>query len=130
MVEYRLAQLDRTFAALADSTRREILARLRAGPFTVGELAEPFNVSLNAISKHLKVLERAGLIRRQVSGREHYCSLDPKPMSEAAGWVEHYREFWEQSLDGLDAYLRNTRTGSKVATETKTALMKTKKGGR
>ncbi len=113
MVEEPEAQLDRTFAALGDPTRRAILARLREGGLTVGEIAEPFDMSLNAVSKHLRVLERAGLIRRDVRGREHHCFLEVKPLRETAGWMENYREFWEQRLDGMDAYLREKRAARK-----------------
>jgi len=99
------AQLDLTFGALADSTRRAILGRLATGDATVGELARPFDVSRPAISKHLRVLERAGLVRRTKDGRVSRCGLDAKPMRDAALWVEEYREFWEQQFDSLSRYL-------------------------
>jgi len=99
------AQLDLTFGALADSTRRAILWRLATGDATVGELARPFDVSRPAISKHLRVLERAGLVRRTKDGRVSRCGLDAKPMRDAALWVEGYREFWEQQFDSLSRYL-------------------------
>ncbi len=99
--------LDLTFSALADPTRRAILARLRRGPATVGELAEPFAVSLNAVSKHLRVLERAGLLRREVRGREHHCHLAAEPLRDAAVWAAGYREFWEERLDALESLLRS-----------------------
>jgi DNA-binding transcriptional ArsR family regulator len=102
MVEYSEARLSRTFAALADPTRRAILARLKQGSLTVGEIAEPFAISLNAVSKHLKLLERAQLLRREVRGREHYCSLDAAPIGVAEQWANDYREFWETRLDALD----------------------------
>ena len=102
MVEYSDARLSRTFAALADPTRRAILARLKQGSLTVGEIAEPFEISLNAVSKHLKLLERARLLRREVRGREHYCSLDAAPIGEAEQWTASYREFWETRLDALE----------------------------
>ncbi len=105
MVEYRAAALDRTLAALADPTRRAILQRLKRGAAKVTELAAPFDISLNAVSKHLRVLERAGLMRRSVRGRDHYCALDARPMREAAEWIEHYREFWEGRLDALERFL-------------------------
>lgn len=98
------ARLDRTFAALADSTRRAILARLTHGDASVGELARPFRVSRPAISKHLRVLERAGLVRRERRGRVSRCELEARPMGEAADWVERYRVFWEAQLDALQRY--------------------------
>jgi DNA-binding transcriptional ArsR family regulator len=97
--------LDRTFGALADPTRRAILARLTAGEATVGELAEPFAVSRPAISKHLRVLEAAGLVHRTREGRLSRCALDADPMRDAAEWVERYRAFWEGQLDALSRYL-------------------------
>ena len=100
------AQLDSTFAALADPTRRAILTRLASGEASVTELAEPFEVSLPAISKHLKVLERAGLIERSRHAQWRPCRLRATPLAEAATWVEQYRRFWEASLDRLDDYLR------------------------
>ncbi|HEX5370756.1 MAG TPA: metalloregulator ArsR/SmtB family transcription factor [Dehalococcoidia bacterium] len=99
-------QLDATFGALADSTRRAILARLTKGPATVKELAEPFDMSLPAISKHLKVLERAGLITRGREAQWRPCELDPAPLKEVSDWMDLYRQFWEQSFDRLDAYLQ------------------------
>jgi len=98
-------RLDTTFAALADPTRRAILARLASGEALVTELAEPFKISLPGISKHLKVLQRAGLIARGRVAQRRPCRLRPGPLKEAADWVEHYRRFWEQSLDRLDEYL-------------------------
>ncbi len=97
--------LDCTFAALADPIRRAILGRLAQGDATVGELARPFAVSRPAISKHLRVLERAGLVRRTTEGRVSRCGLDAKPMRDAAQWVERYRRFWEQQFDSLSQYL-------------------------
>lgn len=97
--------LDLTFGALADPTRRAILERLTTGHATVGELAKPFAVSRPAISKHLRVLERAGLVRRTKDGRISRCALDAVPMRDAAAWVQHYRTFWEQQLDALSRYL-------------------------
>jgi DNA-binding transcriptional ArsR family regulator len=99
--------LSTTFAALADSTRRAILARLASGEASVTELAEPFAVSLPAISKHLKVLERAGLIARSRDAQWRPCRLEPQPLKGAADWLEHYRQFWEQSLDRLEDYLKD-----------------------
>jgi DNA-binding transcriptional ArsR family regulator len=103
-------QLDLIFGALADATRRRILARLVDGEATVGELAAPFEISRPAISKHLRVLERAGLVRRTPDGRLSRCGLDAAPMREAAEWVERYREFWEDRLDALATYLESGNT--------------------
>jgi DNA-binding transcriptional ArsR family regulator len=97
--------LNSTFAALADPTRRAILARLASGEASVTELAEPFEMSLPAVSKHLKVLERAGLITRGREAQRRPCRLEAAPLREVADWVEHYRSFWEQSFDRLDDYL-------------------------
>jgi DNA-binding transcriptional ArsR family regulator len=103
--------LSTTFAALADPTRRAILARLVSGEASVTELAEPFEMSLPAVSKHLKVLERAGLIARGRAAQWRPCRLEAGPLRDAADWLEHYRRFWEQSLDRLDDYLRELQTG-------------------
>lgn len=97
--------LTSTFAALADPTRRAILARLALGETSVTELARPFDMSMPAVSKHLKVLERAGLIARGREAQWRPCRLDAGPLKEIASWIEEYRRFWEQSLDRLDAYL-------------------------
>jgi DNA-binding transcriptional ArsR family regulator len=109
MVERENAALDRVFLAVADPTRRAILAALSHGPATVTKIARPFPVSLNAISKHVKTLERAGLIRREVIGREHYCSLRATPLRQARAWLDHYREFWEVRLDALERHLLGRR---------------------
>ena len=98
--------LSTTFAALADPTRRAILARLASGECSVTEIAEPFEMSLPAVSKHLKVLERAGLIARGREAQWRPCRLDAGPLKEIADWVDHYRRHWEESFDRLDAYLR------------------------
>jgi DNA-binding transcriptional ArsR family regulator len=97
--------LSTTFAALADPTRRAILARLALGETSVTELAEPFEMSMPAISKHLKVLERAGLIARGREAQWRPCRLEAAPLKDIAAWVEHYRRFWEQSFDRLEDYL-------------------------
>ena len=97
-------QLDRVFRALADRTRRAILRRLRAGSATVSELAAPFGMSLPGISKHLTVLEQAGLVIRTVDGRVRRCSLQPEPLREADSWLTEYRSFWESALDSLAGY--------------------------
>src|SRR5277367_1995181 len=102
--------LSATFAALADPTRRAILARLTSGEASVTQLAEPFDMSMPAISKHLKVLERAGLIARGREAQWRPCRLRAKPLQDVAGWVEHYRRFWEQSFHRLDEYLRELKT--------------------
>jgi DNA-binding transcriptional ArsR family regulator len=99
-------KLSLTFAALADPTRRAILGRLAHGEASVGELAEPFDMSLPAISKHLKVLERAGLIARGREAQLRPCRIEPAPLKSIADWVEHYRTFWEESFDRLDEYLK------------------------
>ena len=96
--------LSATFSALADPTRRAILARLAAGEAMVGELAEPFAMTLPAVSKHLKVLERAGLIARGREAQWRPCRLKPGPLKDIADWVEHYRRFWDESFDRLDDY--------------------------
>lgn len=98
--------LDQTLAALADPTRRAILTRLSSGPARVTELAEPFSISLNSVSKHIRILERARLVRRRKRGREHVLSLDPAPLDEAAEWIERQRSFWTARLDALEAALR------------------------
>ncbi|MGA3486394.1 ArsR/SmtB family transcription factor [Micromonosporaceae bacterium DT55] len=101
------------FAALADPTRRAILSRLAEGDATVNELAQPFPVSLQAISKHLKVLERAGLITRTRDAQWRRCRLDPEPLREVAQWVEQYRRFWENRYDRLDEYLNELKEQGK-----------------
>jgi len=106
-------RLSTTFAALADPTRRAILARLVAGEASVTELGEPFDMSLPAISKHLKVLERAGLIRRGRQAQWRPCALEARPLKDAAEWLEHYRLFWEQSLDRLEVHLRELQSKRK-----------------
>ena len=97
--------LSTIFSALADPTRRAILARLVSGEASVTELAEPFEMSLPAVSKHLKVLERAGLVARSRAAQWRPCRLQAGPLKDAADWLDHYRRFWEQSLDRLDDYL-------------------------
>jgi DNA-binding transcriptional ArsR family regulator len=102
-------RLSETFGALADPTRRAILARLASGEASVTELAEPFAMSMPAISKHLKVLERAGLIARGREAQWRPCRLQAAPLQDVAGWVEHYRRFWEESFNRLDDYLRELK---------------------
>jgi DNA-binding transcriptional ArsR family regulator len=106
-------RLSATFAALADPTRRAILARLATGEASVTELGEPFAMSLPAISKHLKVLERAGLIARGREAQWRPCRLEAGPLKDVAKWIEHYRRFWEESLDRLDQYLRELQQKEK-----------------
>jgi DNA-binding transcriptional ArsR family regulator len=105
-------RLSTTLSALADPTRRAILARLAQGEATVGELAAPFAMSLPAVSRHLKVLEHAGLIARGRTAQWRPCRLEPEPLREVAGWLETYRRFWEESLDRLDAYLQKLQKGN------------------
>jgi DNA-binding transcriptional ArsR family regulator len=105
--------LDNTFAALADPTRRAILARLASGEASVTELAKPFEMSMPAISKHLKVLERSGLIVRGREAQRRPCRLNPQPLREVSDWVAHYRQFWEQSLDRLEEYLQEMQSQEK-----------------
>jgi DNA-binding transcriptional ArsR family regulator len=106
-------RLSATFAALSDPTRRAILARLALGETTVSELAEPFAMSLPAVSKHLKVLEHAGLIARGREAQWRPCRLEASRLKEVADWIERYRRFWEQSFDRLDEYLRKLQTKEK-----------------
>jgi DNA-binding transcriptional ArsR family regulator len=103
-------QLSTTFAALADPTRRAILARLVSGERSVSELAEPFNMSMPAVSKHLRVLERAGLIARRKEAQWRRCRIDAGPLKEVSNWTEHYRHVWEERLDRLDQYLLNMKS--------------------
>jgi len=107
MVKYRASSLDHTFSALSDPTRRAILARLAQGGATVSELARPFDMSLPAVSKHLRVLENAGLMSRRREGRTHHCRLAVEPLQGAADWLEFYRSFWETKLESLADYLEN-----------------------
>jgi DNA-binding transcriptional ArsR family regulator len=106
-------QLSATFAALADPTRRAILARLASGEMSVTDLAEPFDMTLPAVTKHLKVLQRAGLITRSREAQWRPCRLEAKPLKRAADWVEQYRQFWERNLDNLEEYLRKLQQQEK-----------------
>ena len=108
MVNYSSASLDATFSALSDPTRRKILARLARSRSSVTELAKPFKISLPAISKHLRVLENAGLLARETQGRVHVCRLVAEPIKEAAEWTARYRSFWEGRLDNLANYLNKS----------------------
>ncbi|HYL47645.1 MAG TPA: metalloregulator ArsR/SmtB family transcription factor [Candidatus Limnocylindrales bacterium] len=109
MVKYLEGVLDATFGALSDATRRGILARLARGESSVSELAAPYNISLPAVSKHLRVLENAGLVVRHKDGRVHRCRLIAEPMKDAAEWIERYRLFWEQQFDALARYLEESQ---------------------
>jgi DNA-binding transcriptional ArsR family regulator len=106
-------QLSATFSALADPTRRAMLSRLSRGQTSVTELAKPFDMTLPGISKHLKVLEHAGLIARGRDAQWRPCTLRPRPLKQVADWLEHYRRFWEQSLDRLDEYLKELQAKEK-----------------
>jgi DNA-binding transcriptional ArsR family regulator len=113
MVNYAPDGLSATFAALADPTRRAILARLRSGEASVSELAEPFDMSMPAVSKHLKVLERAGLIARSREAQWRPCRLEAAPLKDVADWLERYRRFWEASFNRLDDYLKDMQRTEK-----------------
>ena len=114
MVKCSPRLLDRTFAALADPTRRRILQHLAQGDRCVTDLAKPHRMSLPAVSKHLRVLERAGLIRRRRCGRVHRLKLQAKPMRQAQQWIEEYRRFWEERFDRLDQYLNELQPNEKI----------------
>ena len=101
MVEYSISELDATFGALSDPTRRALLARLVLGEATVSELAQPHEISLAGVSKHIQILERAGLVHRRKAGRTHFISLEASPMLGAFGWLAAYQDFWDESLDSL-----------------------------
>ena len=105
MGEYQNTQLDELFGAIADPTRRAILDRLARGEARVTDIAAQFPISLNSVSKHLRMLERAGLVTRSVKGREHHLSLNAEPLDAAAQWIEHHRQFWEQSLAALEQFV-------------------------
>jgi DNA-binding transcriptional ArsR family regulator len=113
MVKYHDDPLSDVFSALSDPTRRAILARLALGETTVSELAEPFDMSLPAVSKHLKVLEGAGLLVRERHGRLHLCHLNGGPMRDVVDWIERYRSFWDGQLDSLADYLERTNKSAK-----------------
>lgn len=109
VVEYLEGGLDEVYGALANRSRRELVARLAPGSARVTDLGDHFAMSLAGVSKHIQVLEDAGLIRRQINGREHLISLEPAPLREAAAWLLGYRRFWEERLDKLDRELRRAR---------------------
>jgi DNA-binding transcriptional ArsR family regulator len=115
MGEHPAAVLDRVFTAVSDPTRRAILARLADSDARVTDLASDFPISLNSTSKHIRMLESVGLVRRTVRGREHILSLDAAPLADVAGWIEHYRRFWSDQLASLDAFVtgrNSTETAS------------------
>ena len=99
--------LDETLTALADPTRRAILARLATGEARVTDVAKPFQISLNSVSKHIRMLERAGLVRRRIEGREHFLALDPQPLDEAAAWIDQHRRLWTRTLTELEKVLND-----------------------
>jgi DNA-binding transcriptional ArsR family regulator len=109
MDEYKSAHLNDVFNALCDPTRRAILARLTAADARVTEIAADFPISLNSTSKHIRMLERAGLVRRSVKGRDHVLSLNAEPLAEASAWIERYRRFWEGRLAALDTYVTSKK---------------------
>jgi DNA-binding transcriptional ArsR family regulator len=119
-------RLDATFSALADPTRRAMLAALMRREATVSELAEPHNISLPAVMKHLGVLERAGLVSQRKIGRERRCRLTAHALQPAAEWIAQYRQFWERQLDSLERYLSQSQTESQPATKEKIACRKQK----
>ena len=105
MVEYSGAKLDRVFHALSDPTRRSIIGQLANGEQSIGQIAAPFDISFAAASKHVRVLEKAGLVGRKIAGRNHFCSLQAGPLASAEAWLRHYERFWTQSLDRLEALI-------------------------
>ena len=112
MVEQHSAQLDSVFHALADSTRRQMLRSLAGGELSIGELAAPFRMSFAGASKHVKALERAGLVRRTVLGRQHFCRLVADRLAEADEWLRYYERFWNSRLDALEAELRKPESAT------------------
>ncbi|MGH9713321.1 MAG: ArsR/SmtB family transcription factor [Candidatus Acidiferrales bacterium] len=132
MAKYAPIALDSTFAALSDATRRGILARLAAGEASVSDLAAPYEMSLPAVSKHLRVLENAGLVVRHKDGRVHRCRLIAGPMKDAAQWIERYRLFWHEQFDALARYLdeSESKEGKKWRLHKKARKQGSKSGGR
>ncbi len=122
--------LSNTFAALADPTRRAILAKLAKGESTVQAIASPFDMSLPAVSKHLKVLERAGLIERGRDAQYRPCRLRPEGLKQAASWIEYYRKFWEESFDRLEVLLREMQTTEKQKTRAGHIVARTRRADR
>ncbi|HEY9014015.1 MAG TPA: metalloregulator ArsR/SmtB family transcription factor [Gemmatimonadales bacterium] len=101
--------MNRVYGAISDPTRRAILGMLAGGEVTVGTLADRFPITFNGVSKHVKVLEQAGLVRRKVRGREHWLRLNPAPLRDASRWLEHYRQFWDSRLEALEDFLRSSK---------------------
>lgn len=108
MVNYSEQKLNRVFSALSDPTRRAMLLRLAEEEVSVAELSKPFSITKSAITKHLKVLENAGLLHRTIEGRVHHCRLKPAPLAAVSNWVSFYERFWNKKFDALDAYLEET----------------------
>lgn len=129
MVEFQDSTLDSLFHALGDATRRRMLQNLAAGERTVGQLAEPFAMSLAAASKHVKTLEAAGLIEREIQGRQHLCRLQAAPLAAAQQWLSHYERFWTARLDRLEALLRQPETPASAAIPTPRARATPKPSG-
>ena len=127
MGEYKNAALDQVFNALCDPTRRAILARLTDTDARVTDIAAEFPISLNSISKHIRMLERAGLVRRSIAGREHLLSLQAAPLAEASMWIEHYRRFWEGRLAALEAFVTRQKPVPGPAPTTPTKSQKRKR---
>ena len=119
--------LDHTLIALADETRRSILKRLATGEARVTEVAAPYGISLNSVSKHIRILERAGLVRRRVEGRDHFLALDPKPFDELTQWMARTREFWSARLDDLEAALRAEGAIAKASATSKRTVKRKRK---
>ena len=117
VVKQSSSELDSIFHALADATRRDMLRALAKGEHSVGQLAEPFEISLAAVSKHIKVLEKAGLVQRTVKGRTHHCRLAPAALATAHEWLSSYEQFWNSRLDTLEALLRSEHEQSKIKEE-------------
>jgi DNA-binding transcriptional ArsR family regulator len=130
MVELQTSPLDPVFHALGDATRRRMLAHLAVGERTVGQLAAPFDMSLAAASKHVKALENAGLIRREVRGRTHLCFLDPGPLATAHEWLGHYERFWTARLDVLERLLREDDARKRKTKPARKSTAKPTKGNR
>ena len=123
----RAMNLDDTLVALADETRRSILKQLASGEARVTEIAAPFDISLNSVSKHIRLLERAGLVRRRIAGRDHFLALDPKPFDELSQWMLRTREFWNTRLDVLEAALRADDAVAAAAKSSKRTLKRKRK---
>ena len=130
MVVQRSASLDGVFHALADPTRRAMLRTLAAGERNIGELAAPFHMSLAAASKHVRVLETAGLVRRRVEGRRHVCRIEPSPLAAAERWLRYYERFWTSRLDALEALLKAEDAAARPAEEASIMAKTRERAGR